>query len=83
MHGFRRVVAGDVARSTGNLKLAMEYIGDTDIRRAREYIQVRPDRRRGDALQLRPPFAPGDDVTAPLAFPALQPVTCAASATPM
>jgi len=36
-------VAGDVARSTGNLKLAMEYIGDTDIRRAREYIQVRPD----------------------------------------
>jgi hypothetical protein len=35
--------AGDVARSTGNLKLAMEYIGDTDIRRAREYIQVRPD----------------------------------------
>jgi len=43
MHGFRRAVAGDVARSTGNLKLAMEYIGDTDIRRAREYIQVRPD----------------------------------------
>jgi hypothetical protein len=38
MHGFRRAVAGDVARSTGNLKLAMEYIGDTDIRRAREYI---------------------------------------------
>ena len=43
MHGFRRAVAGDVARSTGNLKLAMEYIGDTDIWRAREYIQVRPD----------------------------------------
>ncbi len=43
MHGFRRAVAGDVARSTGNLTLAMEYIGDTDIRRAREYIQVRPD----------------------------------------
>ena len=32
-----------LARSTGNLKLAMEYIGDTDVRRAREYIQVRPD----------------------------------------
>jgi hypothetical protein len=46
MHGFRRAVAGDVARSTGNLKLAMEYIGDTDIRRAREYIQVRPDHLR-------------------------------------
>jgi hypothetical protein len=43
VHGFRRAVAGDVARSTGNLKLAMEYIGDTDVRRAREYIQVRPD----------------------------------------
>jgi hypothetical protein len=43
MHGFRRAVAGDVARSTGNLKLAMEYIGDTDVRRAREYFQVRPD----------------------------------------
>jgi hypothetical protein len=43
MHGFRRALAGDVARSTGNLKLAMEYIGDTDVRRAREYIQVRPD----------------------------------------
>ena len=36
-------MAGDAARSTGNLKFAMEYIGDTDIRRAREYIQVRPD----------------------------------------
>jgi integrase len=43
MHGFLRALAGDVARSTGNLKLAMEYIGDTDVRRAREYIQVRPD----------------------------------------
>jgi hypothetical protein len=30
-----------VARSTGNLKLAMQYIGDTEIRR--EYMQVRPD----------------------------------------
>jgi hypothetical protein len=25
-------VGGDVARSAGNLRLAMEYIGDTDIR---------------------------------------------------
>src|SRR6266849_257485 len=32
VHGFRRAVAGDVARSTGNLKLAMEYIGDTEVR---------------------------------------------------
>ncbi len=32
-----------MARSTGNLKPAMEYIGDTDIRQARDYIQVRPD----------------------------------------
>ncbi len=36
-------MAGDEVRSTGNLKLAMGYIRDTDIRRAREYVQVRPD----------------------------------------
>jgi integrase len=42
-HGFRRAVAGDVARSTGNLKRAREHVGDADIRRAREYMQVRPD----------------------------------------
>src|SRR5438874_25680 len=29
--------------STFDLKFAMEYIGDSDIRRAREYVQVRPD----------------------------------------
>ncbi len=65
MHGFRRAVAGDVARSTGNLKLAMEYIGDTDIRRAREYIQVRPDHLKEAASVMdrhhpnRPQTVPG------------------------
>jgi hypothetical protein len=38
-----RLIKDQASQSTGNLKLAMEYIGGTDVRRAREYIQVRPD----------------------------------------
>jgi integrase len=64
MHGFRRAAAGDVARSTGNLKLAMEYIGDTDIRRARECIQVRPDHLKEAAFRDGPgPSQPYPDRT--------------------
>lgn len=39
-------MAGDVARSTGNLKLAMEYVGDTDhLKEAASVMdRERPDR---------------------------------------
>jgi hypothetical protein len=77
MHGFRRAVAGDVARSTGNLKLAMEYIGDTDIRRAREYIQVRPDHLK-EAASVMDREHPDRTQTVPepgaAAAPGLEPV---------
>ena len=45
-------MTGDVARSTGNLTLAMEYIGDTEMRRAREYTQVRPDHLKDAASAM-------------------------------
>ncbi len=72
MHGFRRAVAGDVARSTGNLKLAMEYIGDTDIRRSREYIQVRPDHLK-EAASVMDRARPNRTQTVPEAGAASEP----------
>ncbi len=72
MHGFRRAVAGDVARATGNLKLAMEYIGDTDIRRSREYIQVRPDHLK-EAASVMDRARPNRTQTVPEAGAASEP----------
>ena len=43
-HGLRRLLAGEVAALTGDAKLAMDAIGDRDIRMADRYLKVREDR---------------------------------------
>lgn len=43
-HGLRRLLAGEVAGLTGDSKLALNAIGDSDIRQAERYIKVRDDR---------------------------------------
>ena len=44
LHGFRRMLSGDVNDLTGNVKLALEAIGDSDIRMAKRYLKPRKDR---------------------------------------
>lgn len=43
-HGGRRMVAGNIAAATGDPWLALQFIGDTDPKRAKEYVQERADR---------------------------------------
>ena len=45
-HGLRRLLAGEVNARTGNAKLAMDAIGDWDIRMADRYIKTREDTLR-------------------------------------
>lgn len=52
VHGFRRGVAGDVARNSGNPWLAIQYIGDRDPDRIAEYVQERTDSLDGAADML-------------------------------
>jgi integrase len=40
-HGFRRLVAGDVAELTGNATLAMHVIGDKDPGQVKSYVKAR------------------------------------------
>ena len=47
-HGFRRGLVGDLAEETGDVQLALQAIGDKDIRMAQRYRNRRP--RRIDAL---------------------------------
>lgn len=44
MHGFRRGVAGDILAATGDAKLALDWIGDSDFRQAATYLQAREER---------------------------------------
>jgi hypothetical protein len=44
MHGFRRGVAGDLLEVTGDFKLALDFIGDVDLRQARRYLKARYSR---------------------------------------
>lgn len=41
-HGFRKMVAGNVAEATGNPWLALQWIGDRDPARMRQYVKERP-----------------------------------------
>src|SRR6185437_11128783 len=51
MHGFRRRVAGDILEATRDAKLALDYIGDTDLRQASRYLQPR-DVRMEEAADI-------------------------------
>jgi integrase len=48
-HGGRRMVAGNIAALTGDPWLALQFIGDTDPKRAKEYVQKRDDRMQAVA----------------------------------
>lgn len=54
-HGLRRLLAGDINAATGNAVLAMQSIGDTDMRQASRYILERDDEFRAafDAVDRR------------------------------
>lgn len=43
-HGLRRLLAGEVNALTGDAKLAMDAIGDRDMRQAQRYLKPRQDR---------------------------------------
>jgi len=44
MHGFRRGVCGDVLELTGDVTVALHYIGDLDVAMARKYLKRRDER---------------------------------------
>jgi integrase len=44
LHGFRKMVAGNVADRTGDDRLGMEWIGDKDMKQARSYLKQRKER---------------------------------------
>ena len=52
MHGFRRGVGGDILEATGDFKLALDFIGDIDLRQARRYLKPRTDRLERAAAVL-------------------------------
>jgi integrase len=52
MHGFRRGVAGDVLALTGDVTLALHFIGDVDVSMARQYIKRRDERLAGVVAML-------------------------------
>jgi len=54
-HGFRKMAGGNVLELTGDPKLALDWIRDTDPRRMREYLKVRNDRLREVAERLGAP----------------------------
>lgn len=60
-HGFRRGVVGDVATETGDVALALQAVGDRDIRQAQAYRVRRLDQmralfaRRGEQITERTP----------------------------
>lgn len=51
-HGFRRMVAGDVAEATGNAMTGLRSIGDTDMRQADSYLKNREDVTAGAFARL-------------------------------
>ena len=51
-HGFRRGLAGDVLEATGDAKLALDWIGDSDLRQAQRYLKVRNTRLADVAAEI-------------------------------
>ena len=52
VHGLRRMVAGQVLEETGDPVLAMQFIGDSDLRMVTKYLKRREDRLRAAAELL-------------------------------
>lgn len=51
-HGFRRGLVGDLVEQTGDATLAVQAIGDTDLRMLESYLVLRP-KRIAKAIQER------------------------------
>lgn len=63
MHGFRRMVLGNVLALTGNLTRAGQWIGDTDARTlSRSYVRERPEELR-DVAEGLPPLPRNETAT--------------------
>lgn len=70
-HGLRRLLAGNVAELTGDPKLAMDSIGDTDMRQLARYVQLRGDRLRKVFAQMdTPPESANESATVAGSAPA-------------
>lgn len=56
-HGGRKMVAGNVADRTGDDRLAMNFIGDRDLKQAKKYIKRRREsmQRAADAVETKAP----------------------------
>lgn len=52
-HGGRRMAAGNALDLTNNPVLAMQWIGDTDLKQARKYLKEREDPMRDVASRMR------------------------------
>ena len=46
LHGFRLMVAGNVLDATRHPKLALEWVGDRDLKQMKSYLLRREDRLR-------------------------------------
>lgn len=68
-HGFRRMLAGDVAEITGNAMLGLQSIGDRDPKQLGRYVKKRDDQmsdafRALDAQDLKEGHTEGGNQTA-------------------
>jgi integrase len=57
LHGLRKMVAGDVLESTGDAKVALDFIGDTDFDLIRTYLKRR-ERRLDEVVERMDRGAP-------------------------
>lgn len=63
-HGFRRLLAGNVAAVTGNPKMAMDSIGDRDIKQLTRYVKVRDEALRAVFAEMdRTPESANESAT--------------------
>lgn len=57
LHGFRKMVSGNVADRTGDDRLGMQFIGDRDMKQAKKYLKRRDERmeRAADSVETQAP----------------------------
>jgi integrase len=65
LHGFRKMVAGNVADRTGDDRLGMEFIGDRDMKQAKKYLKRRSERmeRAAGSVETKAPERTPQDST--------------------
>jgi integrase len=63
LHGFRKMVAGNVSDRTGDDRLGMQFIGDRDMKQAKRYLKRRDERMERAATSVETKAPPGPPVT--------------------